>query len=150
MCKLPEDGDCVEICSSKLIVKCRIYRTVHLLLLIVFVIRFIVHGMNSMKLLLCLDKYWELGDKACCRWTYSVAYCTALCVLGSFTLQFGVLTLIYIDIKADKRLLYNILSAAVCNTRLCLLSTTQLSPRILMLLCVVKSHRFLHLLIISG
>jgi len=54
---------------------------VHLLLLIVFVIRFVVRGMNSMKLLLRLDKYWELGDRACCRRSYSVAYCAALCVL---------------------------------------------------------------------
>jgi len=88
-----------------------------------------------MKLLLCLDKYWELGDRACCRWIYSVACCTALCVLGSFTLQFGTLTLIYIDIKADKRLLYNILSAAVSNMRLCLLSATQQSLLVSESLC---------------
>jgi hypothetical protein len=154
LCKLPEDGDCVEICSSKLIVKYRIYGMVHLLLLIVFVIRFVVHGMNGMKLLLRLNKRWELGDRACCRRSYSVAYCrfySTLCAcreLGSFTLQFGILALMYIDIKADKRLLYNILSAAVSNTRLCLLSTTQQSHlclRILVLLCVVKTYRFLHL-----
>jgi hypothetical protein len=52
-----------------------------LLLLIVFVIRFIVHGMNTVKLPLRLDKYCELGDRACCRRSYSVAYCTALCAL---------------------------------------------------------------------
>jgi hypothetical protein len=37
-CKLPEEGDCAETCESKLTLKYTVYRTVHLLVQIKFVI----------------------------------------------------------------------------------------------------------------
>jgi len=47
-CELPEDGDYAETCRNKLIMY-TIYRIVHLLVQINFVIHFAVHGVNNMK-----------------------------------------------------------------------------------------------------
>jgi hypothetical protein len=48
-CKLPEDGNYAETCGRKLILKYAVYRILHLLVLIEFVINFAKHGMNRMK-----------------------------------------------------------------------------------------------------